>query len=230
MLLLCYLFLRFLLFNYFENLIPIANYLIKIQTQTDITPDFKAKVTVTCDGHRLTYCRLHLYLQCHCGCSSSNPLSPMRTVSWVSCCAADDPCFVAYATEHTLAVGFGRQGRVHRKCKWVSGFPCTPEFNNVESISPVFTLHHPKCEIRLLHCLIQHPALNAQHPRCLIAAVAQTQEQIAKVPPAPPPCARTVCCAFLSERGCGETQAAAPAPASQCALLAVEDAAPALNS
>ena len=188
-------------------------------------------MTVTCDGHRLTYCCLHLHHQCHCGCSSSNPLSPMRTVSWVSCCAADDPCFVAYATEHTLAVGFGRQGRVHRKCKWVSGFPCTPEFNNVESISPVFTLHHPKCEIRLLHCLIQHPAC-AQHPRCLIAAVAQTQEQIAKVPPAPPPCARTVCCAFLSlsERGCGETQAAAPAPASQCALLAVEDAAPALNS
>ena len=101
-------------------------------------------------------CCLHLHLQCHCGCSSSNPLSPMRTVSWVSCCAADDLCFVAYATEHTLAVGFGRQGRVHRKCKWVSGFPCTPEFNNVESISPVFTLHHPKCEIRLWHYLIQH--------------------------------------------------------------------------
>ena len=97
-------------------------------------------MTVTCDGHRLTYCCLHLYLQCHCGCSSSNPLSPMRTVSWVSCCAADDPCFVAYATEHTLAVGFGRQGRVHRKCKWVSGFPCTPEFNNVESIFSYSTL------------------------------------------------------------------------------------------
>ena len=41
----------------------------------------------------------------------------MRTVSWVSCCAADNPCIVSYATEHTLAVGFGRQGRVHRKCK-----------------------------------------------------------------------------------------------------------------
>ena len=64
----------------------------------------------------------------------------MWTVSWVSFCAADDPCFVAYATEHTLAVGFGRQGRVHRKCKWVSGFPCTPYFNNVESIFSYSTL------------------------------------------------------------------------------------------